>query len=251
VVIWKTSKTGATYTAEDAEVLLAGGTVSKTNTWSNGRTTTNKMKYENGMVSAIFDNNSASTQNTEKVLNCSCPKCGGRIIERGPGFFCENSGQNGTCDVAVWKTSKTGATYTAEDAETLLSGGIVNKTNNWPSGKSSTNKMKYDAATNRVIAIFDDNAAPKVLNCSCPKCGGKIIERGSGFFCENSGQNGTCNVAIWKTSKTGATYTAEDAETLLAGGTVDKTNNWPSGKSSTNKMKYDFNTNRVTAVFDN
>ena len=178
-------------------------------------------------------------------LNCVCPECGGKIIEREKGFFCENSGTNGDCKTAVWKESN-GATYTAEDVEILLTGGTVEKTNTWRSGKTSTNKMKFE--NGRVTAIFDETprqSAGTPLKCTCPKCGGQVVERDKGFFCTTDG----CGVAIWKSSFTGATYTAEDAETLLTGGTVKKTNTWKSGKTSENDMQFDVNANRVSAIF--
>ena len=179
-------------------------------------------------------------------LNCVCPECGGKIIEREKGFFCENSGTNGDCKTAIWKESN-GATYTAEDVETLLTGGTVEKTNTWRSGKTSTNKMKFE--NGRVTAIFDETprqTSGTPLKCTCPKCNGQIVEREKGFFCTTDG----CGVVIWKSSFTGATYTAEDAELLLTGKTVKKTNTWKSGKTSENDMQYDVNTNRVSAIFN-
>ena len=107
------------------------------------------MHLENGRVMAIFDDTPRQASGTP--LNCTCPKCGGQIVEREKGFFCTTEG----CGVAIWKSSFTGANYTKEDAETLLSGGTVKKTNTWKSGKTSENDMKYDVATNRVSAIFN------------------------------------------------------------------------------------------------
>lgn len=144
--IWKESN-GATYTAEDAETLIQGGTVEKTNTWRSGKTSTNKMHLENGKVTAIFEERPATTITK---LNVKCPKCGGDIIEREKGFFCNGEG----CNVVIWKSGFTGATYSAEDAEILLSGQTVKKTNTWKSGKTSENDMYYDMDSNRVSAKF-------------------------------------------------------------------------------------------------
>lgn len=196
----------------------------------------------------VFGKNKEKKGENEKMSNltCVCPECGGAIIEREKGFFCENSGNNGDCKTAIWKESN-GATYTAKDVEILLNGGTVEKTNTWKSGKTSTNKMKFE--NGRVTAIFDDTpkqATGTALKCTCPKCGGAILEREKGFFCSNDG----CGVAIWKSSFTGANYTAEDAEILLTGGTVKKTNTWKSGKTSENDMKYDVDANRVSAIFN-
>lgn len=170
-----------------------------------------------------------------------CPECGSKVVEREKGFFCDNK----DCNFAIWKESN-GATYTAEDAETLIAGGEVEKFNTWRSGKTSTNRMHLE--NGKVTAIFESRpaATANMLNVKCPKCGGDIVERDKGFFCTTEG----CDVAIWKNSFTGAVYTAEDAETLLSGGTVKKTNTWKSGKTSDNDMFYDKDSNRVSAKFD-
>ena len=194
----------------------------------------------------VFGTNKSRGEKTMSEINAVCPECGGKIIEREKGFFCENSGREGTCNVIIWKESN-GATYTAEDVETLLSGGTVTKENTWRSGKTSTNEMKFE--NGKVTAIFDERPATtsgRTLSVKCPCCGGDIVERDKGFFCAADG----CNVAIWKSSFTGATYTAEDAETLLSGGTVKKTNTWKSGKTSENDMQYDKDSNRVSAIFN-
>lgn len=194
--------------------------------------------------SLVFGKNNNSNQKGEKAmseLRNVCPECGSKVVEREKGFFCDNK----DCNFAIWKESN-GATYTAEDAETLIAGGEVEKFNTWRSGKTSTNRMHLE--NGKVTAIFESRpaATANMLNVKCPKCGGDIVERDKGFFCTTEG----CDVAIWKNSFTGAVYTAEDAETLLSGGTVKKTNTWKSGKTSDNDMFYDKDSNRVSAKFD-
>ena len=236
---------GAKLTATEVKKLLNGKpTKELTFKKANGDTWKSPLSLsDTGELVFGTKKNKGEQQMTE--LNITCPVCGGKIIEKEKGFFCENSGQNGTCTTAIWKESN-GATYDAQDVEILLSGGTVEKKNTWRSGKTSTNKMKFE--NGRVTAIFE--AAPKTsaevsyINATCPTCGGKIVEKEKGFFCENQG----CNTAIWKSSFTGATYDAHDAEILLSGGTVEKQNTWSSGKTSTNKMKYE--NGKVSAIFD-
>ena len=192
----------------------------------------------------VFGLNKNKGEKNMSEIKAICPECGGKIIEREKGFFCENSGQNGSCNVALWKESN-GATYTADDVEILLTGGTVRKMNTWKSGKTSENDMKFE--NGKVVAIFEERTSSRnVLKCKCPKCGGDIVETPKAFSCANDG----CDVAIWKNSFTNATYTSDDAEILLTGGTVKKTNTWKSGKTSDNDMKYNKETNRVEAIFN-
>ena len=58
-------------------------------------------------------------------------------------------------EITELQSQKTLATYSQADAETLLSGGTVKKTNTWKSGKTSENDMKYDVDKNQVSAIFN------------------------------------------------------------------------------------------------
>lgn len=239
---------GAKITATEVKKMLTGKPSKEFKfKKQNGDTWSSPLSFSNTGELVFGTNKTNKGENEMSELNVVCPECGGKIIERDKGFFCENSGQNGTCKVAIWKESN-GATYTAADAETLLSGGTVEKTNTWRSGKTSTNRMEFKDG--RVSAIFDETprtpAARNVLSCRCPKCGGDVTETPKAFSCSTDG----CDVVIWKTSFTGATYSQSDAETLLSGGTVKKTNTWKSGKTSENDMKYDVDKNQVSAIFN-
>ena len=58
-----------------------------------------------------------------------CPNCGGFVYETAKGFSCANwSDKENPCDFTIWKESY-GATFTAEDAKTILSGKNVRKHN--------------------------------------------------------------------------------------------------------------------------
>ena len=144
-------------------------------------------------------------------------------------YFCSGYSKDkiqGSCDFII-KKELLGAKISVTEMKKMLSGK--------PSKEFSFKKANGDTfkspltITNTGDLVFGTNKEKKgenkimaELNCVCPECGGKIIERDKGFFCENSGQNGSCNFVVWKESN-GATYTAEDVETLVAGGTVEKT----------------------------
>lgn len=67
-------------------------------------------------------------------------------------------------------------------------------------------------------------------NLKCPVCGGDITETAKGFSCKNwADDKGGCKFTIWKES-CGAVFDEDDAEKLINGERVQKTNISKEGK---------------------
>ena len=88
-----------------------------------------------------------------------------------------------------------------------------------------------------------------IHNLKCPVCGGEMTEASKGYSCSKwKKEDGGCKFTIWKESY-GAVFTEEDAEALLNGETVRKTNtsklgnqyeaDWFLNKES-NKVNFDY-----------
>lgn len=88
---------------------------------------------------SAFGTKKPSSAPVHKAGSLKCPKCGNDITENAKAFGCSNW-KNG-CKFTIWKTFM-GANITKSDVETLLKGGIIEKTVTSKAGKTWKQKLK-------------------------------------------------------------------------------------------------------------
>lgn len=140
-----------------------------------------------------------------------CPRCGKQIFEGKSNFYCE-SGKDG-CGFAIWKENKFYLTkITAEMVKKLLDGKTVSL-----KAKSRDDEVytaNYQLDDTGEYVNFKRIKTEKTPVGKCPRCGKKIFEGKSSFYCE-SGKDG-CGFTLWKEDKfNGVTVSAKNAADLL------------------------------------
>lgn len=143
-----------------------------------------------------------------------CPRCGKQIFEGKSNFYCE-SGKDG-CGFVIWKENKFYLSkITAEMVKKLLDGKAVSLKAKSKDGETYTADYTLDDTGEYVN--FKRIKTEKTPIGKCPRCGKRIFEGKSNFYCE-SGKDG-CGFTLWKEDKyNGVTVTAKIAADLLSKG---------------------------------
>lgn len=179
----------------------------------------------------------------ERASVCSCPVCGGDVIEGKDYYLCEKY-KNG-CELILPKKYLK-ASLSKSDIVNLLSGKEtkektleINKNGEVRKWKG---KLRFDVKGNKFVFPKSE----KKIIAECPKCSKKIIEGKGYYLCE--GYKDTCEVIIPKIYSNGI-ITAKDVADMMSGKeTRDIQFKWKSGKTGTAKLKY---TNKLEFVFNN
>ena len=157
-----------------------------------------------------------------------CPSCGGTIKNGKDYYVCSN--YPNSCKVIVGKDTY-GANITIEDMEKIING-----------EKTRMFNMKKDSSTWKAALMylpdqkqigFAPKEEPKEVG-TCPCCGGNVLERQSGFICENYKK--TCNLYIAK-EMYGAKIPTSEVKKLLNGKETKEFVMENNGKSWTCKLK--------------
>jgi hypothetical protein len=126
-----------------------------------------------------------------RILQGSCPVCGGRIVKTSKGYFCEHAlGQDGQCDFHAL-SYLAHRDITEQEMEDFLLGHpqILN-------GFSTYGKRIF-------CGYLTLNAEHTLSVCSyagrCPVCGGKLLIGLDSFTCENSHDTAhPCKTTAWR-----------------------------------------------------
>lgn len=120
-----------------------------------------------------------------------CPKCGLDIVEFSKGYSCKTSTRDTAC-FRIWK-SVLNKKITLSQLKQLLEKGETNlvkgfKTN---SGKTFDAKLKLKPEYDGVEFVFEKKEV-KEMEMKCPKCNGKVFDRGTFIHCENNSRDNSC-----------------------------------------------------------
>ena len=175
-----------------------------------------------------------STKSRYKQI-MACPNCGNKILSGEKGAFC--AGWKSGCNTWLPR-EKWGISFTDDDYIDLLSGKTIEK----ESEEEGKIRLVYDR--NRGGLVNAD--VPVVSVMKCPKCGGDVMMNDKRFYCIGSGTGKSCDVGGYLTV-CGATLEKDDIVSLLGGSEIEKTCS-KDGKEWQQKLKYDFNENKVSFV---
>ena len=205
------------------------------------------------MVDEIKNSDIKTSARPGRKSVCTCPSCGGDILEGDKSYFCSNWKTKG-CKVSMWR--RAGDTpYTHDEVAKLLSGERISKKISWKDKNTGVKKegtvdMQYDATENRV-KFLQHQATPDEIICKCPKCGGNILEGQKGYYCSNWKDKG-CKIGMYK--KIGESLiTKSELKQLLSGEKVTKKIKWKDKntgdmKERSSEIFYDFDTAKVEFV---
>ena len=140
------------------------------------------LMLEDGKVKPSFD--------TTYLDGVACPKCGGKIIETGKGFSCENYHAEKPCNVYISRETA-GVTISKKTAIEILSG-------------AKTDFFLFTAKTGKKFSarlVFDKEfkLAFDYAICKCPQCGnGDIYGGDKAYGCSNYAAENKCSFTIWR-----------------------------------------------------
>ena len=130
-------------------------------------------------------------------LKHRCPKCGGEVVETYRRFSCVNP----KCDFSLPKHPG-GRTFEVEEIEELLEKGTVGPLSGFISkmGRpfaavlklSSEKKLEFDFGQEEKSSDEKDIANLPVIGV-CPKCGGRILQGTTSYFCEHTTGQRKCD----------------------------------------------------------
>ncbi len=130
-------------------------------------------------------------------LKHRCPKCGGEVVENYRRYACTNP----KCDFSLPKHPG-GRTFEVSEVETLLEKGVVGPLPNFISklGRpyaatlklNDEKKIEFDFGQEEKTTEEEDISNLPVVG-TCPKCGGRILEGATAYFCENTKDKQTCD----------------------------------------------------------
>ncbi len=131
-------------------------------------------------------------------LKARCPKCGGEVVENYRRYACTREG----CDFSLPK-HPAGRTFEVSEVEELLTNGRIGPLTGFFSktGRQFSAVLKLNDEYRLEFDFGDNNAAagetPNLDECPqvgvCPKCGGRILEGPTSYFCEHSVGARTCD----------------------------------------------------------
>ncbi|MGF7535593.1 DNA topoisomerase III [Bacillus mexicanus] len=142
-------------------------------------------ELRNKELTVIFE--SEESENTVGI----CPKCNQPIIEFSKGFACKTTNRDFTC-FRVWK-GILNKTISRNQLNQILKKGETNLIKNFKSksGKTFDAKLKLKDAYDGLEFVFPQKEM-KELDFTCPKCSGKVYDRGSFIHCETNSKESPC-----------------------------------------------------------
>lgn len=165
-----------------------------------------------------------------------CPNCGG-VIKNGKDYYlCSNYPND--CKVIVSKDMY-GAKVTIDDVTKILNGEKTRMMKMKKGESSWEASLMYLPDTKQIG--FAPKETPKEIG-KCPCCGGNIIERQSGYICENYKK--TCNLFIAK-EMYGAKIPLLEVKKLLLGKETKEFSMKNEQKQWVAKLKYNPETKRI------
>ena len=130
-------------------------------------------------------------------LKHRCPKCGGEIVENYRRYACTNP----MCDFSLPKHPG-GRTFEPEEVEKLLADGSVGPLTGFVSkmGRpfsavlklTPEKKLEFDFGQEEKPEEKEDISGLPVVG-TCPKCGGRVVQGATSFFCEHTLGKQTCD----------------------------------------------------------
>lgn len=146
----------------------------------------------------------------DRKVICKCPECGGDIISGAKGFSCSNWKEKG-CKVGAYAFACE-SRITDKEFSTLLQGEEITKKIKKGS-KSWEQKLKYDFTEHKIVFISSEKK-DEPTGFICPKCDGKIIDKGKLLECKDK-----CGFKLWKIT-CGKTLTDAQINNLFKNGTT-------------------------------
>lgn len=144
---------------------------------------------------------------TQKKVICKCPECDGNVISGAKSFFCSNWKEK-KCKVGAYAFACESRITDKEFCSLLGGEEIVKKIKKGDS--SWEQKLKYDFDAYKII--FINSVKEELTSFICPKCDGKIIDKGRLLECRDK-----CGFKLWK-STCGKTLTEMQINNLFKNG---------------------------------
>lgn len=159
-----------------------------------------------------------------KPLGIACPQCGGELTTTSFGYGCSNYwNEEKKCSFNVGRIA--GLDLGEEDFRQLIETGKTQVL----SGFMTKNKKPFKAAltmkqddAGRYVVNFDFDSVPTeyVEGLICPQCGGRMVETGFGFSCENrNNPEKNCNFSVGEIA--GRKLKLEEVTALINEGKTD------------------------------
>lgn len=159
-------------------------------------------------------------EQTNEEFSVACPKCQGKMIDKGMVVTCENSTQDKGC-TTIFRTVSS-KKLTNKQIEMLLSKGKTDKISGFKSkvGKPFDAVLKMDG----LRAVFDFDNKPKTeskgTSLKCPFCAGNVTENAKAFGCSNWKEK-NCKFTVWKLTM-GKEINETIVKTLIEKGKTEK-----------------------------
>ena len=169
--------------AAQVKQLLSKGETAELKGFKNkaGKAFAAKLVIKEGKVTFGF-----SDQKNE-ALDYSCPKCNGKMIDKGNLIACENSTQESRC-LTIFKTISS-KKITDKQVEVLVTKGETDLIDGFKSKTGNAFSAKLILKDGKVEFAFE--------NITCPFCGGNVIENAKAFGCSNWREK-NCKFSVWK-----------------------------------------------------
>ena len=143
-----------------------------------------------------YEGNTVPIENPAHLLH-RCPKCGGEIVENYRRYSCTTQG----CDFSLAKHPG-GRTFEVSEVEELLAKGQIGPMTGFISkmGRPFAAALKLNDEYRLEFDFGEEQASEEEQDLSqlvvvgkCPKCGGKIYEGTTSYFCEHTLGTRTCD----------------------------------------------------------
>jgi len=180
-------------------------------------------KSETGEFNVSFDFSEVPTEYIEGLI---CPACGGRIVQTGYGFACENRfKEEDQCYFSVGEIA--GRKLSQEEFTELLKNGTTDVLSGF---KSKTNqkfnariKLTSNEEGKKVLSFdFENIEREKLEGVKCPDCGGDLVKTPFGYGCSNykkDDPDNSCRFSIGKIA--GKDLNKKQAIQLIADGKTE------------------------------
>ncbi len=134
-------------------------------------------------------------------LQHHCPKCGGEVVENYRRYACTNP----QCDFSLPKHPG-GRTFEVDEVEKLLADGSVGPLTGFISklGRpfaavlrlTAEKKLEFDFGQEEKTEQEEEDVSALPVVGACPKCGGRILEGATSYFCEHTTGHRTCDFRL-------------------------------------------------------
>lgn len=162
--------------------------------------TLTKNELGNTVVSFDFEN-----VVQKAIKDIKCPICGGDIVKTGFGWGCSNYSKDNPDSSCSFRISTLcGVKFTESMVKELIQNKKIGPIDNFKSknGKQFSACVEFDYDENQKIKGLKFDFPVKdeeITEVKCPKCGGKIIKKYNGYYCEKiDNDNDNCDFRINK-----------------------------------------------------